>query len=48
VQVGTWIVGPAAVDVNSGIEDVAGAKDPQRAEAFVQVCRSWGKLPLTP
>ena len=48
MQVGTWIVGPAAVDVNSGIEDVAGAKDPQRAVAFVQICRRWGKLPLTP
>jgi phosphoribosylanthranilate isomerase len=41
-------VRPAAVDVNSGIEDAAGAKDPGRAEAFVQICRSWGKLPLTP
>jgi phosphoribosylanthranilate isomerase len=41
-------VRPAAVDVNSGIEDAAGAKDPVRAEAFVQICRSWGKLPLTP
>ena len=41
-------MGPAAVDVNTGIEDVAGAKDPQRAEVFVQICRSWGKLPLTP
>ena len=41
-------VGPAAVDVNSGIEDATGAKDPQRAEAFVRICRSWGQLPLTP
>ena len=42
------MVGPAAVDVNSGIEDATGAKDPQRAEAFVRICRSWGQLPLTP
>ena len=41
-------VGPAAVDVNSGIEDATGAKDPQRAEAFVRICRGWGQLPLTP
>ena len=41
-------VGPAAVDVNSGLEDATGAKDPQRAEAFVRICRSWGQLPLTP
>lgn len=40
-------VGPAAVDVNSGVEDGAGAKDPQRARDFVQICRSWEKLPLT-
>jgi len=42
------MVGPSAVDVNSGIEDATGAKDPQRAEAFVRICRSWGQLPLTP
>lgn len=42
------MVGPAAVDVNSGIEDATGAKDPQRAEAFVRICRGWGQLPLTP
>jgi len=42
------MVGPAAVDVNSGIEAASGVKDPQRAVAFVQICRSWGKLPLTP
>jgi len=41
-------VRPAAVDVNSGIEDATGAKDPQRAEAFVRICRGWGQLPLTP
>ena len=41
-------VRPAAVDVNSGIEDAAGAKDPVRAEAFVQICRSWGRVPPAP
>ena len=48
LQAALKMVGPTAVDVNSGIEDVAGAKDPQRAVAFVQICRRWGKLPLTP
>jgi phosphoribosylanthranilate isomerase len=41
-------VRPAAVDVNSGIEDAAGAKDPVRAEAFVLICRSWGRVPPAP
>ena len=41
-------VRPAAVDVNSGIEDAAGNKDAQRADAFVRICRSWSKLPLHP
>ena len=41
-------VRPAAVDVNSGIEDAAGNKDAQRAGAFVRICRSWSKLPLHP
>ena len=48
LQAALKMVGPTAVDVNPGIEDVAGAKDPQRAVAFVQICRRWGKLPLTP
>ena len=39
LQAALKIVGPTAVDVNSGIEDVTGAKDPQRAVAFVQICR---------
>ena len=39
LQAALKMVGPTAVDVNSGIEDVAGAKDPQRAVAFVQICR---------
>ena len=34
-------VQPAAVDVNSGIDDAAGAKDPARAAAFVQISRCW-------
>ena len=41
-------VGPAAVDVNSGLEDATGAKDPARAEAFVRICRNWRQLPLEP
>ena len=39
LQAALKMVGPTAVDVNPGIEDVAGAKDPQRAVAFVQICR---------
>ena len=41
-------VHPAAVDVNSGVEDPDGQKDAQRAHSFVRICRSWSKLPLTP
>ena len=41
-------VRPAAVDVNSGIEDAAGNKDAQRAGAFVRICRNLSKLPLHP
>ena len=48
LQAALETVRPAAVDVNSGIEAASGAKDPQRAEAFVQICLSWGKLPLMP
>lgn len=48
LQAALETVRPAAVDVNSGIETACGAKDPQRAEAFVQICRRWGKLPLMP
>jgi phosphoribosylanthranilate isomerase len=33
-------VGPAAVDVNSGVEDREGQKDPARLRAFVSICRS--------
>ncbi|MEB3324394.1 MAG: phosphoribosylanthranilate isomerase [Cyanobacteriota bacterium] len=33
-------VGPAAVDVNSGVEDGAGQKDPARVGAFVRLCRA--------
>ncbi len=33
-------VGPAAVDVNSGVEDPAGNKDPHRLRAFVKAARS--------
>lgn len=33
-------VGPAAVDVNSGVEDAAGHKDPVRLRAFVRLCRT--------
>lgn len=32
-------VGPAAVDVNSGVEDGQGCKDPGRVEAFLRICR---------
>ena len=48
LQAALETVRPAAVDVNSGIETASGAKDPQRAEAFVQICRRWGPLPLPP
>ena len=41
-------VQPAAVDVNSGIEDAAGNKDEQQADAFMRICRNWSKLPLHP
>jgi phosphoribosylanthranilate isomerase len=33
-------VGPEAVDVNSGVEDGAGRKDPARVGAFVRLCRA--------
>jgi phosphoribosylanthranilate isomerase len=33
-------VGPAAVDVNSGVEDESGEKDPARVRAFVRLCRT--------
>lgn len=33
-------VGPYAVDVNSGIEDQSGDKDPERAAAFVSTARA--------
>ena len=33
-------VAPAAVDVNSGVEDPAGNKDPDRSRAFVKAARS--------
>lgn len=33
-------VGPAGVDVNSGVEDGTGAKDPARLRAFVTTARS--------
>jgi phosphoribosylanthranilate isomerase len=42
------MVSLAAVDVNSGIEDAAGAKDGQRAKALVQICSSWSQLRMTP
>lgn len=35
-------VGPAAVDVNSGVEDEAGDKDLGRVRAFVRHCRAHG------
>ena len=41
LQAALETVRPAAVDVNSGIEDAAGDKDAQRAQAFVRICRSW-------
>lgn len=37
------IVGPWAVDVNSGVEDGAGRKDPARARRFVEIAR--GDIP---
>jgi phosphoribosylanthranilate isomerase len=33
-------VGPAAVDVNSGVEDAAGHKDPDRCRAFVRLAHA--------
>lgn len=33
-------VGPAGVDVNSGVEDAAGQKDPARLRALVRLCRA--------
>jgi len=48
LQAALEAVRPAAVDVNSGVEDAAGNKDPQRADAFVRICRNWSKLPLHP
>ncbi|MEB3193700.1 MAG: phosphoribosylanthranilate isomerase [Cyanobacteriota bacterium] len=33
-------VGPAGVDVNSGVETAAGDKDPERVRAFVRLCRA--------
>ena len=48
LQAALEAVRPAAVDVNSGIEDAAGNKDAQRADAFMRICRSWSKLPLHP
>ena len=47
LQAALQAVQPAGVDVNSGIEDGGGHKDPQRAEAFLRICRSWGMLPPT-
>lgn len=48
LQAALQAVQPAGVDVNSGIEDGGGHKDPQRAEAFLRICRSWSMLPPTP
>ena len=32
-------VGPAGVDVNSGVENATGQKDPERLRAFLRICR---------
>ena len=47
LQAALQAVQPAGVDVNSGIEVGGGHKDPQRAEAFLRICREWSRSPLT-
>lgn len=39
-------VGPAAVDVNSGVESANGEKDPARVAAFIRIARSRAGAPV--